>query len=275
MKLHYKPIINYTNLKTKFYKYQGTGNDFIMIDDRTKTFDANNQKLIEDLCDRRFGIGADGLILLQNHASADFYMQYFNSDGRESSMCGNGGRCIAQFAKDLGVVNDFATFYAIDGIHTASYKNNWVSLQMKDLIQIELRDNHVFVLNTGSPHYVQFFEYDVDTIDLVNEAKKIRYNKEFEAQGINVNFVSIHNNVLKVRTYERGVEDETFSCGTGVTAAAIAYSVFSKNTQLEMEVNIQTKGGNLSVSYLFQNNAYQQVFLKGPATFVFAGEIEI
>jgi diaminopimelate epimerase len=246
-----------------------------MIDDRAKTFDANNQQLIENLCDRRFGIGADGLILLQNHASADFYMQYFNSDGRESSMCGNGGRCIAQFAKDLSVVNDFATFYAIDGIHTASYKNNWVSLQMKDLTQMEVRDNQVFVLNTGSPHYVQFFDYDVDTIDLVNEAKKIRYNNEFAKDGINVNFVSIHDNVLKVRTYERGVEDETFSCGTGVTAAAIAYSVYLKNTQTEMEVNIQTKGGNLSVSYLFQNSEYTKVFLKGPATFVFAGEIEI
>lgn len=275
MKPLYKPIINYTNLKTKFYKYQGTGNDFIMIDDRAKTFDANNQQLIESLCDRRFGIGADGLILLQNHSSSDFYMQYFNSDGRESSMCGNGGRCIAQFAKDLGVVKDFATFYAIDGIHTASYQDNLVSLQMKDLTQMEVRNDQVFVLNTGSPHFVQFFEYDVDTIDLVNEAKKIRYNNEFATDGINVNFVSIHYNVLKVRTYERGVEDETFSCGTGVTAAAIAYSVFSKNSQSEMEVNIQTKGGNLSVSYLFQNNIYTQVFLKGPATFVFAGEIEI
>jgi diaminopimelate epimerase len=246
-----------------------------MIDDRAKTFDANNQQLIESLCDRRFGIGADGLILLQNYPTADFYMQYFNSDGHESSMCGNGGRCIAQFAKDLGVVNDFATFYAIDGIHTASYKNNWVSLQMKDLTQMEVRDNQVFVLNTGSPHYVQFFDYDVDTIDLVTEAKKIRYNQEFAEDGINVNFVSIQNNVLKVRTYERGVEDETFSCGTGVTAAAIAHSVFSKNSQSEIEVAIQTKGGNLSVSYLFQNSEYTKVFLKGPATFVFAGEIEI
>jgi diaminopimelate epimerase len=262
-------------LKIKFYKYQGTGNDFIIIDDRDKIFDSNNQQLIEHLCNRRFGIGADGLILLQKHDSAHFYMQYFNSDGRESSMCGNGGRCIAQFAKDLNVVNDFATFYAIDGIHTATYQNNLVSLQMKDLEEVETRINNVFVLNTGSPHYVQFFDYDVDAIDLISEAKKIRYDNEFATDGINVNFVSIHNNVLKVRTYERGVEDETFSCGTGVTAAAIAYKLFVLDNSNPLEVDLKTKGGNLSVSYMFNKNKFIQVFLKGPATFVFEGEIEI
>ncbi len=262
-------------MKIKFYKYQGTGNDFIIIDDRDKIFDSNNQQLIEHLCDRRFGIGADGLILLQQHNSANFYMQYFNSDGRESSMCGNGGRCIAQFAKDLNVVKGFATFYAIDGIHTATYQNNLVSLQMKDLDEVEKRINNVFVLNTGSPHYVQFLDCDVDTIDLLVEAKKIRYNSEFAKAGINVNFVSIQNNILKVRTYERGVEDETFSCGTGVTAAAIAYKLFVKNNINHLEVELKTKGGNLSVSYMFNENKYTQVFLKGPAIFVFSGEIEI
>jgi len=262
-------------LKTKFYKYQGTGNDFIMIDDRAENFDATNQKLIERLCNRRFGIGADGLILLQNHKTANFYMQYFNSDGRKSSMCGNGGRCIAQFAKDLNIVNELATFYAIDGIHTATYQNGEVKLQMNDLIQIEKRDNHVFILNTGSPHYVQFFAKDVDSIDLIAEAKKIRYNTEFAKVGINVNFVSVYQGKLKVRTYERGVEDETFSCGTGVTAAAIAYKLFLGNTQSEDEIKLETKGGNLSVNYLFSDNKFEDVFLKGPATFVFTGEIDV
>lgn len=262
-------------MKIKFYKYQGTGNDFILIDDRAKTFDNTNHRLIENLCHRRFGIGADGLILLQNHTSSDFYMQYFNSDGLESSMCGNGGRCIAQFAKDIGVVNEFASFFAIDGIHTATYKNNWVSLQMKELEVVEKRENNIFVLNTGSPHYVQFLDTDVEEIDLVAEAKKIRYNNEFAQEGVNVNFVSKQNEYLKVRTYERGVEDETYSCGTGVTAAAIAYHLFKKDFSNQHNFQIQTKGGNLSVNYLYNNNKYSQVFLNGPATFVFEGEIEI
>jgi len=262
-------------LKIKFYKYQGTGNDFIMIDDRTKTFDANNQKLIESLCDRRFGIGADGLILLQKHENADFYMQYFNSDGHESSMCGNGGRCIAQFAKDLNIVNEIASFFAIDGEHSAIYENGLVSLQMMNVNEVEIRENHVFVLNTGSPHFVQFFDHNVDSIDLVAEAKKIRYNNEFAANGINVNFVSIHHEILKVRTYERGVENETFSCGTGVTAAAIAYHLYKKDYSNQHHFQIQTKGGNLSVNYLFNENKYTNVFLQGPAKFVFDGEIEI
>jgi diaminopimelate epimerase len=262
-------------LKIKFYKYQGTGNDFIMIDDRTKTFDANNQMLIESLCNRRFGIGADGLILLQKHENSDFYMQYFNSDGRESSMCGNGGRCIAQSAKDLKIVNETASFFAIDGEHTANYENGLVSLQMMAVNHVESRSNHVFVLNTGSPHFIQFFDQDVDSIDLVAEAKKIRYNTEFAANGINVNFVSIYHDVLKVRTYERGVEDETFSCGTGVTAAAIAYHLFKKDFSNQYHFQIKTKGGNLSVSYLLNENIYTKVFLQGPAKFVFDGEIEI
>lgn len=246
-----------------------------MVDDRNKTFDAANQKLIENLCDRRFGIGADGLILLQNHTGADFYMQYFNSDGRESSMCGNGGRCIAQFAKDLKIVGDSATFYAVDGKHNVSFKNNWVNLQMTDVAEVQERAGNVFILNTGSPHYVQFFNEDVDGIDLVTEAKKIRYNEEFAAKGINVNFVSVYNDVLKVRTYERGVEDETFSCGTGVTAAAIAFHNYTGSKQAAPVVQIQTKGGNLSVNYLFNNNVFTNVHLNGPATFVYDGEIMI
>jgi diaminopimelate epimerase len=260
-------------LKTKFYKYQGTGNDFILIDDRNKSFDANNQEYIEKLCNRRFGIGADGLILLQNHSNADFFMQYFNSDGKESSMCGNGGRCIAQFAKDLGVIGNETTFFAIDGIHKATFENHLVQLQMKDVNQIESREDEVFVLNTGSPHYVQFFNHDVNKIDLITEAQKIRYNAEFREAGINVNFVNVSaQGELNVRTYERGVEDETYSCGTGVTAAALAYHLFEKANKQTKQTFVKTKGGNLSVSYDFAENSFSEVYLNGPATFVFEGE---
>ena len=145
-------------MQIKFSKYQGTGNDFILLNNLSGSYDALSVDDIKLLCNRRFGIGADGLILLQSHENADFYMQYFNSDGRESSMCGNGGRCIAQFAKDLSIVNETASFFAIDGEHTANYENGLVSLQMMNINQVENRENHVFILNTGSPHFVQFFE---------------------------------------------------------------------------------------------------------------------
>lgn len=261
-------------MNTKFFKYQGTGNDFIMIDDRISLFPSgDNTKLIEKLCHRRFGIGADGLILLQKHESADFFMKYYNSDGRESSMCGNGGRCIAQFAKDLNLVGDKATFYAVDGFHEADYENNVVSLLMKDVDAIDNRSNDEFVINTGSPHYVIFTDADIATLDIVTMAKKIRYNDEFAKDGINVNFVNIDENELKVRTYERGVEDETFSCGTGVTASVLAYSL--RNSVEGKPITVQTLGGTLSVKYTPNEHSFKQVYLQGPALRVFEGDISL
>jgi diaminopimelate epimerase len=262
-------------LHIKFYKYQGTGNDFIMVDDRISLFPSgDNTQLIEKLCHRRFGIGADGLILLQKHESADFYMKYYNSDGRESSMCGNGGRCIAQFAKDLNVVGDKAVFYAVDGYHEAEYQNNIVSLLMKDVDSIEKRSNDEFVLNTGSPHYVVFTDADIASLDIVSMAKKIRYNDEFAKEGINVNFVNIVSEPeLKVRTYERGVEDETYSCGTGVTASVLAYSL--RNSISGKPVTVQTLGGLLSVQYTPNEHVFKQVYLQGPALRVFEGKFEL
>lgn len=262
-------------MKINFYKYQGTGNDFVMVDDRSGNF-KQDTILIEHLCNRRFGIGADGLILLQSHPDADFYMQYYNSDGRESSMCGNGGRCIARFAKDLEIAGDKTIFYAMDGYHEATFETEHVSLLMKNVETIEKRTESAFVLDTGSPHYVVFCQNDIESIDLIAEAKAIRYNDEFKSAGINVNFVTpVEDDVLKIRTYERGVEDETYSCGTGVTASALAYAVFRNNPSGPQQVLLQSKGGPLRVTFNFESNRFTDVWLIGPAERVFEGSVEI
>ena len=207
-------------MKTHFYKYQGTGNDFIMIDDRNATFPIDNHSLVAKLCDRKFGIGADGLILLQKNTTSTFFMYYYNSDGKQSSMCGNGGRCIAAFANHLKIVNDKTTFMAIDGLHEAIISGSgnelFVQLKMQDVIEIKMpTDGYTFILNTGSPHFIKFLSESIDSFQLVEEAKKIRYNSEFKIDGINVNFVNLDGlKKINMRTYERGVEDETLSCGT-------------------------------------------------------------
>ena len=262
----------------KFYKYQGTGNDFVMIDNRSMQFPAGNTAFINLLCDRRFGIGADGLILLEDTPGYDFKMVYFNADGRESTMCGNGGRCIAAFAKFLGIANDETDFLAIDGPHKASFADGKVYLQMKDVLQFECRESD-FVLNTGSPHYVIFVK-DLSKVSIIEEAHKIRHNHEFHKDGINVNFVQIiDSGKIKVRTYERGVEDETFSCGTGVVAAAISnFLKVNKSVDGLQEVitSIEVKGGALEVSFLINENLHAgNVTLIGPAEQVFSGEIKI
>ena len=260
-----------------FYKYQGTGNDFVMIDNREKTYLTRaDQSIIEKLCDRRFGIGADGLILLQEKPGYDFEMVYFNSDGRESSMCGNGGRCIVAFAQFRGVILDKCRFWAIDGEHEAVVKGkNWVELKMIDVPSVEQQTEFCF-LNTGSPHYVQFVD-QVEKVDIIPAAHKIRYSDRFKAEGTNVNFVESMENGIKVITYERGVEDETLSCGTGVTAAAIAYYLEEVKTQVEVEseikVEIQAKGGGLEVRFRPSGEGFEDIWLCGPATRVFKGEV--
>lgn len=260
--------MNYT-----FYKYQGTGNDFVMIDNRDLQFPKNDANLIERLCNRRFGIGADGLILLEGDKSTDFRMVYYNSDGRESSMCGNGGRCLVAFAKQLGVIDNEATFIATDGLHFASIdENGIVSLQMKDVDEVRLHESHVF-LNTGSPHHVQIVE-DLPIFDVQNEGAKIRYGNLYGEAGSNVNFVSqTGENVFRLRTYERGVEGETLSCGTGATAVAIAMKATGKTDSSLIE--LQVEGGVLEVSFTEKNGFFTNIFLKGPATFVFKGEINV
>ncbi|MFV0541619.1 MAG: diaminopimelate epimerase [Aestuariibaculum sp.] len=257
-------------MQQTFYKYQGTGNDFVMIDNRLQTFNKKDTKRIAFLCDRRFGIGADGLILLENHPKCDFTMVYYNSDGNESTMCGNGGRCLVAFAHDLGIIKEQAVFEAVDGVHHATIKNKIVKLQMQDVLVVETYNDHVF-LNTGSPHHVQF-ESQIEDFDIKRKGAAIRYGKPYNEAGTNVNFVKkIDDKTFRLRTYERGVEDETLSCGTGATAVAIAMHRLNK-TNKEL-VNLKVQGGDLQVSFCVDNNSYKNVNLIGPATFVFKGHI--
>lgn len=261
-------------MKIKFSKYQGTGNDFIIIDNRDELFDSNNVTLVNKLCDRRFGIGGDGLMLLENSINTSFKMRYFNSDGKEGSMCGNGGRCIAAFAvhSNLIINPQHFTFDAVDGLHEARYNNGVVSLRMSDVVLIEKTEDDFF-LNTGSPHFVRFVE-NVDKISVFEDGKAIRWSEPFQPGGTNVNFVTkIDDNRIKVRTFERGVEDETLSCGTGVVASSIAsylHNSTSKNLQIEV------LGGELSVSFDPKSSEkVENIWLTGPATFVFEGHIHI
>ena len=252
-----------------FYKYQGTGNDFVMIDNRNKTFPIDNQ-LIKKLCDRRFGIGCDGLILLENADEADFKMVYFNSDGNESTMCGNGGRCIVAFAKSLNIFEDYCKFIAIDGLHEAEISGNNVKLKMSDVDEIT-ENNGNFVLDTGSPHFVKFVE-NLNDYPVYEKGKEIRNSLAFRENGINVNFVEIFDeNSIFVRTFERGVEDETLSCGTGATASALA---FIKDKNLS-EVNVNVLGGNLKIYAKKNHNSFKNIWLEGLATQVFFGTIDL
>lgn len=262
----------HTNMKIPFTKYQGTGNDFVMIDNRNQKYlTRKDTALIEKICDRKFGIGADGLILLQNIEDYDFEMVYFNSDGRESSMCGNGGRCIAAFANQIGAVKEECKFLAIDGAHEATIREDgWVELKMGNVSEIEAGEDY-YILNTGSPHYVVFVE-DLDDINVVETGQMIRYGDRFRKEGINVNFVEKAENQLLIGTYERGVEDETLSCGTGVTAAALSYAIDSKNS--DDEIFIKAKGGELSVRFEKNlNGGFENIWLCGKATRVFEGTL--
>lgn len=259
-------------MKIHFDKYQGTGNDFIMIDNRDLLFPKTNISLIKEFCDRRFGIGADGLILLENSEEVDFNMVYFNADGNEGTMCGNGGRCIVAFANKLGIINKNTTFNAIDGLHYATIDHNIVNLQMTDVTNIEVFENHSF-LNTGSPHHVTFCD-SVEDLNVKELGSKIRNGAPYFKEGTNVNFVKqISEDSFKVRTYERGVEDETLACGTGVTAVAIAAHQINKT--VSNSIKLKVLGGNLEVSFEKDGNSYKNVFLKGPAQFVFEGNITI
>jgi len=260
-------------MQLAFYKYHGTGNDFIIIDNRELKFNPEDSALVAKLCHRRFGIGADGLMLLQSKVGFDFEMIYFNSDGKESSMCGNGGRCIVEFARTLGLVKTTAHFLASDGKHEALVSPAFISLKMNDVSIVELNADFCY-LNTGSPHYVAFVN-DVRNFKVFEEGRSIRTNERFKAEGTNVNFVEKQLNDLFVRTYERGVEDETYSCGTGVTAAALVAAIKSISTGQDY-CDIKTLGGNLKVKFLkHDDNSFTDIWLEGPATFVFKGEMTI
>jgi diaminopimelate epimerase len=259
--------------KLHFYKYQGTGNDFVILDNRTGMYSGLTTAQINFICNRRFGIGADGLMLLNNAQNYDFEMKYFNADGRESSMCGNGGRCLVKFAYHMGIHRANYHFIAIDGLHEAEIDpDGTVSLKMQDVTSI--REYHGdFILNTGSPHYVKIVS-DVSDYEVFRKGHDIRYSNSFAKEGINVNFVEQKNeHEIIVRTYERGVEDETWSCGTGVTAAAL---VCYHNEVGYNDVTVHTKGGKLVVEYdRTGEDHFTNIFLCGPAQKVYEGHIEI
>ncbi len=253
-----------------FYKYHGTGNDFILFDNRDGKIRFSTEQ-VAFMCNRHFGIGADGLMLLEHAAGYDFRMVYYNSDGKESTMCGNGGRCMTAFAASLGIVNKTARFLAIDGEHTSTIAaDGIISLHMQDVKDMDIQEG-VTILNTGSPHYILWVK-DVKSIDVFHDGKAIRNQPQFQPDGINVNFVQMDDSKLLVRTYERGVEDETLSCGTGVTAAAIAATC---NATGSYKTAIETPGGYLEVSFTKPTpTSATDVVLAGPAVFVFKGEIE-
>ena len=256
----------------EFYKYQGTGNDFVILDNRDGRYNSLSQQQVLKICDRRFGVGGDGLMLLQLKDGYDFEMIYYNADGKEGSMCGNGGRCLVSFAKAMGVINNTASFIAVDGLHEAAVLNDGrVKLKMQDVSAVE-RAAGYSLLNTGSPHYISF-QSNINSLDVNNEGKKIRYSKRFANEGVNVNFAEYINNTLYVRTYERGVENETLSCGTGVTAAAIAAS--GKENRI-YHTNISTPGGKLQIEFIkVDDQIFKDVYLTGPAELVFKGTIAI
>lgn len=261
-------------MKLYFFKYQGTGNDFILADNRKNEYSSITSGQIKNLCDRRFGIGADGVMLLNERTGYDFEMKYYNADGKEGSMCGNGGRCMIKFVYHLGIHREMYKFLAVDGVHEAEIDTDGiVSLRMKDVRTIRKFHND-YILDTGSPHYIKLVNHVMD-MDVYKKGYEIRHSKEFEDEGINVNFVEQTDEPDKiiVRTFERGVEDETFSCGTGVTAAAL---VCYHNENGFNEVEVKTLGGQISVEFdRIDDNRYENIWLCGPAEKVFEGSVEI
>ncbi|HUH75679.1 MAG TPA: diaminopimelate epimerase [Chitinophagales bacterium] len=255
-----------------FQKYQGTGNDFVILDNRDFKFPKDDIQLIERICDRRFGVGADGLMLVENADGFDFRMVYYNSDGRQSTMCGNGGRCIAAFVMNNKIAGSKGQFIAIDGPHDyVINEEGLVKLNMIDVNDIELSGED-YILFTGSPHYVKFVD-DLQNADMYNGGKSIRYNDRFKQEGINVNFVEKNEHTCALRTYERGVEDETYSCGTGTVAAAL--SIAEKFNMHNGPIHLETKGGLLNVYFEEKDGAYSNIWLEGPVKFVFDGVLDL
>jgi len=256
----------------KFYKYQGAGNDFIIIDNRFGEFEGNKEKAAIQLCNRKFGIGSDGLIFIENSDSSIFEIDFLNPDGSRS-FCGNGSRCAVQFMYDIGGVEKQTTFEAIDGEHSAEITELGVLIEMNDVKKVDCIDSSYFA-ETGSPHYVSYFD-NIDELDIIEFGHNIRYSNTYKAKGTNVNAVEeLGQNHIKVRTYERGVENETLACGTGVTACALSYAILK---DLENEtIDIDAVGGQLKVSFVkAKNNSFTNIWLEGPAMFVYKGEVNV
>ena len=258
-----------------FCKYHGTGNDFIIVDNREQNLDLKHP-IIKQLCSRHTGIGADGLIFLENSERAEFRMVYFNADGHEGTMCGNGGRCFVSFAKHLGLIKNETKFEAIDGMHNAfilshNEKEMTIKISLNDVTEWS-ESNGSVVINTGSPHYVRFVD-DLDKINPYQEGKKLRWNEKFQPEGVNVNFVQIQEDKLHIRTFERGVENITLSCGTGTVASVLA--AFLKGKITDTKITAVTPGGDLSVNFNFENKIFRNIWLEGPSKKVFTGQAEI
>jgi diaminopimelate epimerase len=251
-----------------FYKYQGTGNDFIIT---TELYEVTTEQIVH-LCDRKYGVGADGLIVIRKGGSADFDMMYYNADGSES-FCGNGSRCAVKHAAYLGWISDECTFNSNDGEHTATIEEDEVKLKMRDVDMVLVEDEG-YMLNTGSPHYIAYTE-ELEELDLITAAHAIRYNDNFKEVGINVNYLEAKNGILYMRTYERGVEDETLSCGTGATAAAIAHYLEKDSTVKKFSQKIQTKGGALVVTFSKKDTLFSNIYLCGSAVQVYSGKISL
>lgn len=255
-------------MQLQFHKYQGTGNDFIMIDDRSESF-PEDKSLIGFLCDRKIGVGADGVILIQNHPELDFRMVYFNPDGSKS-LCGNGSRCAIAFAHSLGIIGTRTTFETTDGVHDAFIKDDIYHFHLHDVTEVNRSESDTFI-DTGSPHHIEWVS-QIDQTDVVGQGAKIRYSEKYQPAGTNVNFIEKGADHIKVRTYERGVENETLSCGTGVTACALAASYMDYSSP----VTIETKGGMLQVSFERKgDNHFENIYLAGPAKKVYEGVIEV
>ncbi len=257
-----------TMLKLHFSKYQGAGNDFILIDNRSGTHQLSTDQ-IQKLCDRNFGIGSDGLILIEESDSANYFVNFYNPDGSQS-FCGNGSRCAFRMAQRIGLVKKEGSFQAIDGLHQAKSISDDVSISMSDVAGVDAYKDG-FVLQTGSPHFVKFAE-EIENIDLVKEAHSIRYDAHYKDKGINVNFVLPESDGIKMRTYERGVEAETLACGTGVTAAALVFALSRDHVEA---VKVQTRGGKLSVNFERAGQGFKKIWLTGPAEHVYDGNIEL
>lgn len=260
------------HMHVEFFKYQGTGNDFIIVDNFNGQYNSITIQEIQMLCDRKFGIGADGFIRLNAHKEFDLEVDYFNADGSKS-FCGNGTRCAIHLAFNLAYVSDSTSFWAIDGAHEAKILPHDIALKMSDVSSWKCTDD-AFVLNTGSPHFISF-KPDVQSFDLIPWAKSIRFNDHYREEGINVNAVEVlspHN--IRMRTYERGVEDETLSCGTGATAAAICHAIQQEQLGIQ-DIEVQVPGGNLTVRFELSPSQASHVWLIGPAKQVFRGEIEL
>ena len=255
-------------MKIKFEKYESGGNDFVLIDNRNKLYDLNSDK-IKKICTRNFGVGSDGLIILKNSKIADFKMIYYNSDGQSSSLCGNGTRCLFSFTLSLGIIEKIAKIETSEGIYIATISSrNLVSLKMRNIDDVFLFDNKAY-LNSGSPHHIEMIE-DLNKISVKKLGSSIRFSSRYSPNGTNVNFFKkINDKKFEIRTYERGVEDETLSCGTGATAVAIAVHAMGLTTQ--SEITIQTRGGELIISFEVSETGYKNICLEGPTRFVFKG----